>query len=340
MPSKACIFDALVATKEMQVIFKEQLSAYIPNKKELKSLEVNEYDSVLALWVFWETICQGKSNVSLTSQMERYRQMAGNLSFLIIKNLESAFTCEYIKAKVCKCDRTLNVAVEFSNKEEYIRTNDFLVIVITDVFGKYDTYTSQEYILRSTFESIIVQFVYVDSFGIKHSFSSVARKYDICHLLCQKQKNESVDSLIFVPEYTNDVDALLKDYEETIGLARSIVFVGYQITQMNSNVANFDELGYQIINLYQSRCLSECVSHKDAVNRFSKILSEFQELPCLDELKLLVIVIDEITESQVLHDYLELLSSYLQTILENDMEIRQALIEAQNIKFFIKRICI
>lgn len=33
MPSKACIFDALVATKEMQVIFKEQLSAYIPNKK-------------------------------------------------------------------------------------------------------------------------------------------------------------------------------------------------------------------------------------------------------------------------------------------------------------------
>ncbi len=102
MPSKACLFEALIATKVMQMKFKEQLSDYISDQQSIALLDKKEYDSILSLWVLWETLCRNITKVTIASQMARYKQLETNLPQNIANSIRNDFFNEGINCTINK----------------------------------------------------------------------------------------------------------------------------------------------------------------------------------------------------------------------------------------------
>lgn len=166
MPSKACLLEALIATKMMQTKFKEKLSDYFSDKQEIALLDEKEYNSILSLWVLWETLCRNITNVTIESQMARYKQLETNLPQNIVNSIKNDFFNEGINCTINKEKQNLNIVIEFHDIEEYNKACICIDDILRDALVKYDVYTSQEYILRQSITTISVQFLYIEKMVI------------------------------------------------------------------------------------------------------------------------------------------------------------------------------
>ncbi len=283
MPSKACLFEALIATKVMQTNFKEQLSDYISDKQNVELLDKKEYSSILSLWVLWETLCRNIANVTIASQMARYKQLETNLPQKIANSIRNDFFDEGINCIINREKQNLNIVIEFYDIEEYNRAYMHIDNILINILGKYDIYTSQEYILRQSIITISVQSLYVDKNGNKHRVSSMVRNYNVRHLLGTKESNNSLYP-IFISEKQETVDAKLLNYEDIMSLATSILFIGHQIIKMKHSVLETDELGLQVINIYIEKCLTEFRKHKSMICLLRNKLLELDDAPLFYEL--------------------------------------------------------
>ena len=326
MPSKACLFEALIATKVMQTKFKEQLSDYISDKQSIALLDKKEYDSILSLWVLWETLCRNITKVTIASQMARYKQLETNLPQNIANNIRNDFFTEGINCVINKNKQNFNIAIEFYGIEEYNRACILIDDILTNTLGKYDIYTSQEYILRQSITTISVQFIYIDKDSNKHRVSSMVRNYNVRHLLGTKESNNSFYPK-FISEKQGTVNTNLLNYEEIMSLATSILFIGHQIIKMKHTVLKTDELGQQVINLYIEKCLTEFRKYKSMICLLKKQLSKFDNAPLLYELHSIIRIIESIHHSECWINFVDELDNVMQSIFNRDMEIRLYLID-------------
>ncbi len=326
MPSKACLLETLIATKMMQTKFKEKLSDYFSDKQEIALLDEKEYNSILSLWVLWETLCRNITNVTIESQMARYKQLETNLPQNIVNSIKNDFFNEGINCTINKEKQNLNIVIEFHDIEEYNKACICIDDILRDALVKYDVYTSQEYILRQSITTISVQFLYIEKNGNKHRISSIVRNYNVQHLLRTKVNDNS-----FYPKYISEkqgtVNAKLLYYEDIMSLATSILFIGHQIIKMNQAVLNTDDLGQQVINLYIKRCLTEFKKYKSMICLLKNRLSKLNNLPFLDELHNLIRVIEYIYNSECWINFMDELDNVMQSIFNRDMEIRLYLLE-------------
>ena len=326
MPSKACLFEALIATKVMQMKFKEQLSDYISDKQSIALLDKKEYDSILSLWVLWETLCRNITKVTIASQMARYKQLETNLPQNIANNIRNDFFNEGINCTINKEKQNLNMAIEFYGIEEYNRACILIDDILINIFGKYGICTSQEYIIRQSITTILVRFVYIDKDGNKHRVSSMVRNYNVRHLLGTKESNNSFYPK-FIPEKQGTVNTKLLNYEDTMSLATSILFIGHQIIMMKRTVLETDELGQQVINLYIEKCLTEFMKHKSMICLLKKQLSELDNVPLLYELHSIIRIIESVHHSECWINFVDELDNVMQSFFNKDMEIRLYLID-------------
>lgn len=326
MPSKACLFEALIATKVMQTNFKEQLSDYISDKQNVELLDKKEYSSILSLWVLWETLCRNIANVTIASQMARYKQLETNLPQKIANSIRNDFFDEGINCIINREKQNLNIVIEFYDIEEYNRAYMHIDNILINILGKYDIYTSQEYILRQSIITISVQSLYVDKNGNKHRVSSMVRNYNVRHLLGTKESNNSLHP-ISISEKQETVDAKLLNYEDIMSLATSILFIGHQIIKMKHSVLETDELGLQVINIYIEKCLTEFRKHKSMICLLRNKLLELDDAPLFYELHNIIRVIESILHSECWINFVDELNNVMQSIFNRDMEIRLYLIE-------------
>lgn len=326
MPSKACLFEALIATKMMQTNFKEKLSDYFSDKQEIALLHEKEYKSILSLWVLWETLCRNITNVTIQSQIAKYKQLETNLPQNIVNSIKNDFFNEGIHCTINKEKQNLNIVIEFHDIEEYNKACICIDDILRDALVKYDVYTSQEYIIRQSITTISVQFLYIEKNGNKHRISSIVRNYNVQHLLRTKVNDGS-----FYPKYISEkqgtVNAKLLYYEDIMSLATSILFVGHQIIKMNQAVLNTDDLGQQVINLYIKRCLTEFKKHKSMICLLKNRLSKLNNVPFLDELHNVIRVIEYIYNSECWINFMDELDNVMHSIFNRDMEIRLYLLE-------------
>lgn len=198
--------------------------------------------------------------------------------------------------------------------------------ILINILGKYDIYTSQEYILRQSIITISVQSLYVDKNGNKHRVSSMVRNYNVRHLLGTKESNNSLYP-IFISEKQETVDAKLLNYEDIMSLATSILFIGHQIIKMKHSVLETDELGLQVINIYIEKCLTEFRKHKSMICLLRNKLLELDNAPLFYELHNIIRVIESILHSECWINFVDELNNVMQSIFNRDMEIRLYLIE-------------
>lgn len=326
MPSKACLFEALIATKVIQTKFKEKLSDFFSDEQEIALLNKKEYNSILSLWVLWETLCRNITNVTIASQMARYKQSETNLPQNIANSIKNDFFNEGINCTINKEKQNLNIVIEFYGIEEYNRACIRIDDILTNVLGKYDIYTSQEYILRQSITTISVQSLYIDKNGNKHRVSSMVRNYNVRHLLGTKENNNSFYPK-FISEKQGTVNTKLLNYEDIMSLATSILFIGHQIIKMKHAVLKTDELGQQVINLYIEKCLTEFKKHKSMICLLRNKLSELDNVPLLYELHYIIYIIESIYHSECWINFVDELDNVMQSIFNRDMEIRLYLIE-------------
>lgn len=329
MSSKACLFEALMATKVMQTKFKDKLSDYVSDKQEITLLNKKEYNSILSLWVLWEALCRNITNVTIAPQMARYKQLETNLPQNIAKNIRNDFFNEGINCIINIDKQNLNIIIEFYSVEEYNKACIHIDDILTNILGKYDTYTSQEYILRQSITTISVQFLYIDQNGNKHRVSSIARNYNVRHLLGTKENNHSFypNYPKFISEKQGTVNTKLSDYEDIMSLATNILLIGHQIIKMKHAVLKTDELGQQVINLYIEKCLTEFRKYKSMICLLRNKLSELDNVPLLYGLHNIIHIIESIYHSECWINFVDELDSVMQSIFNRDMEIRLYLIE-------------
>lgn len=325
-PSKACLIEALTVVKVMQTKFKEQFLDYITDDRGLKMLDEKEYESVLSLWVIWETQCRHITDVTLNSQMTRYRKLETNIPLKIDSIIQHEFSNEGINCVLNKVNQTLNVVIEFDDIVKYYRAYLLISDILKNVIGKYDTFTSQSYIIRKLYTTISVQYIYIDKSNNRHRVSSVVHNYNVEHLLNSKDISNSFYQE-FIPETKGSADIKLSDYEDILGLANSILFVGHQITEMENSVIETDVLGQQIVKSYADKCLTEFNKHKSAICQLKNRLSNLNNIPYHDELYKMINIIENIYVTAHWINLIPELDKIMQTILYNDMEIRLYLID-------------
>ena len=132
MPSKACLFEALIATKMMQTKFKEKLSDYFSDSKEITLLDEKEYNSILSLLVLWETLCRNITNVTIESQMARYKQLETNLPKNIVNSIKNDFNEPILPAKQFA---GIVRALIWKGTEEYFSENRHLIDLLKEKSG-------------------------------------------------------------------------------------------------------------------------------------------------------------------------------------------------------------
>ena len=318
-----------MATKVMQTKFKDKLSDYVSDKQEITLLNKKEYNSILSLWVLWEALCRNITNVTIAPQMARYKQLETNLPQNIAKNIRNDFFNEGINCIINIDKQNLNIIIEFYSVEEYNKACIHIDDILTNILGKYDTYTSQEYILRQSITTISVQFLYIDQNGNKHRVSSIARNYNVRHLLGTKENNHSFypNYPKFISEKQGTVNTKLSDYEDIMSLATNILLIGHQIIKMKHAVLKTDELGQQVINLYIEKCLTEFRKYKSMICLLRNKLSELDNVPLLYGLHNIIHIIESIYHSECWINFVDELDSVMQSIFNRDMEIRLYLIE-------------
>ena len=329
MPSKACLFKALITTKVMQTKFKEKLSDYFSDEQEITLLNKKEYNSILSLWVLWETLCRNITNVDIALQMARYKQLETNLPQNIANNIRNDFLNEGINCIINKEKQNLNIVIEFYSVEEYNRASIHIDDISTNILGKYDIYTSQEYILRQSITTISVQSLYIDKNSNKHRVSSMVRNYNVRHLLGTKENNNSFypNYPKFISEKQGTINTKLSDYEDIMSLATNILLIGHQIIKMRHAVLKTDELGQQVINLYIEKCLTEFRKHKSMICLLRNKLSELDNVPLLYGLHNIIHIIESIYHSECWINFVDELDNVMQSIFNRDVEIRLYLIE-------------
>ena len=326
MPSKACLMEALVTTKVMQTKFKEQFLDYISDEQEIKILNEKEYNSVLSLWVMWETLCRNITNVTMDSQMIRYRQLEKKLPLKIVSFIQSEFSNEGISSVINKDNQNLNIEIEFNDIEKYYRSCLLISDILKNAIGKYDTFTSQGYIIKLLYTTKSVQYIYVDNNNNKHRVSSIVHNYNVQHLLNSEGNRNSLYQQ-FIPEKRNPADVKLLEYEDILALANSILFIGHQITEMKSSVIETDDLGQQVISLYVKKCLKEFRKHRSTIGQFKNRLSNLNDIPYHDELYKMIHIIEDIYNSTYWSNLIPELDIIMHTILYYDMKIRLYLID-------------
>ena len=314
VPSKACLMGALTAVKVMQTKFEEQFLDYITDKQELKMLDEKEYESVLSLWVIWETQCRHITDVTLNSQMTRYRKLETNIPLKIDSIIQHEFSNEGINCVLNKVNQTLNIVIEFDDIVKYYRAYLLISDILKNVIGKYDTFTSQSYIIRKLYTTISVQYIYIDKSNNRHRVSSVVHNCNVEHLLNSKDISNSFYQE-FIPETKGSADIKLSDYEDILGLANSILFVGHQITEMENSVIETDVLGQQIVKSYADKCLTEFNKHKSAICQLKNRLSNLNNIPYHDELYKMINIIEYIYVTAHWINLIPELDKIMQTIL-------------------------
>lgn len=327
MPSKACLFDALLAIRCLQIKSKELFSPYIPDSQKYDILEKSEYNDLLSLWVIWETQCRNIKGMDFTTQITRYKQMEDTLPKALINNIKNRFFQEGIACDAYISNNNFNISIFFKNDEEYNKAYEMKDRILKHAFYKYDTYTSQEYILRTHFENIKVQFLFVSSIGTHHRLNSLIISCDVRHMLNQSSKDNAFSTTLFVSDYLPIFDEKLGNYERVMGLATSILVIAQQLLSMYQYLSNNDELGEIIIEKYNEECLAECMTYKDAIAGLKTSLSNIAENPCHAEIYRMIYLLEKVLDTKNLLSMFEEINKQLQSIFAQDMQIRLALFE-------------
>lgn len=326
MPSKACLFDALLAVRCLQIKFKELFSPYIPDSQKYDILEKSEYNDLLSLWVIWETQCRNIKGMDFTTQMTRYKQMEDTLPKALIDNIKNRFLQEGIACDAHIANKDFNISIFFKNESEYNKAYEMKDHILKDAFCKYDTYTSQEYTLRTKFENIIVQFLFVSSIGTHHRINSLISSCDVRHMLNQSSKDNAFSTTLFVPDYLPIFDEKLGNYEKVMGLAKSILVIAQQLLSMYQYMSNNDELGETIIEKYKEECIAECMTYKDSIGELKTSLSNIADNPWHAELNRMIYLLEKVLDTKNLLSMCDEIDTQIQLIFTQDIEIRLALL--------------
>lgn len=326
MPSKVYLFDALLAIKSLQLKFKELLSPYITNSQNYETLEKSEYNDLLSLWVIWETQCRNIKSADLASQMTRYKHMEDTLPNALIDNIKNRFFQEGIACDTHIASQSINLSILFKNEEEYDKATNMIDCVLYDTFGKFETYTSQEYILCSHFENVRLQFIFVDSEGVHHSIYSIIRSCNIRHLLSLISKDNIRIASLFVPDYVPVTDEKIGYYDKVMGLATSILVIAQQLLSMHQCVSNCDKFGASIIEKYKEKCIEECMTYKDSLAGLKATLSNIADNQWREDLNRIIYLLEKVIDKKDLLSMFEEIDTQLQSILTQDTKIRLALL--------------
>lgn len=322
MPSKASLFDALILIREFQKSFEEMFFAYIPDIKKYELLEQKEYDNLLSMWVIWETQCRNLKGITFTKQMNRYSQMEASLPGLFISNIKEHFFQEGLICTSSISNKSLNIDVLFHNNEEYEKATQILEPRMLDILGKYEIYTSQEYILRQNFDTIKVHFVYVDKAGVYHRINSLVQIYDVRHLMSIGSNYDSTNYPLWIPEHITLSENKLIAYEELIGIASSILIVGGQLSSMRQCVDEDDTIGLNIVKLYEEDCIAECLKHYNSICSFRTFLLQSNANEYYKDLISLINVIDDNLSNKDIIKSIPNIDILMQEITKKDILLR------------------
>lgn len=274
---------------------------------------INEYESNLS----------GFYRQSSTTLLDKG---SNKMPLKIVSFIQSEFSNEGISSVINKDNQNLNIEIEFNDIEKYYRSCLLISDILKNAIGKYDTFTSQGYIIRLLYTTISVQYIYVDNNNNKHRVSSIVHNYNVQHLLNSEGNRNSLYQQ-FIPEKRNPADVKLLEYEDILALANSILFIGHQITEMKSSVIETDDLGQQVISLYVKKCLKEFRKHRSTIGQFKNRLSNLNDIPYHDELYKMIHIIEDIYNSTYWSNLIPELDIIMHTILYYDMKIRLYLID-------------
>lgn len=322
MPSKACLFDALFLIRELQKSFEEMFMAYIPDMKKYELLKQKEYDNLLSMWVIWETQCRNLKGITFTKQINRYSQMEYSLPRLVIRNIKEHFFQEGLISTSSISNKSLNIAVIYHNNEEYEKATQIIEPLMLDVFGKYETYTSQEYILRQNFDTIKVHFVYVDEASVYHRINSLAQIYDVRHLMSIGSNFDSTNYPLWIPEHISLNENNLIAYEEFLGLMSSMSIVGNQLSSMYQCVHEFDAIGMNVVKKYEEECIAECQKHHDSIRIFRTFLLQLNDVECYTDMISLINIIDKNLSNKDITKSIPNIDILMQEITKMDILLR------------------
>lgn len=244
----------------------------------------------------------------------------------IIDKIHNQFLIEGINSNVYILNKILYVDVLLVESEESGRINELIDSVLYGIIGNYNSFTTQELILKNDFETIQVHLFYVDSNGTKHRLSSLVRTYGLRQLLNYNMIDCKTCPISYIPDYDFVVDVKLADYEEVISLVTSLLLLGSQLLKMNESIEKNDVLGRQVVQKYKENLFSEFKNHKEAIERFKMSILEFTEMSYFYNLKNLICSLQSVLCLDFTKEKLIDLEKMLREILDFDYNIRISLI--------------